>query len=213
MYFVWTRISNSVVENFPLYLLLGIVIYNFFNELILLGQNSLLEKAHIILKVNFSRQIAVLSSLFTAFVNFLINLILVIVILVISKVHFDVVGILYFVFTMFVLFLIGLAVSLYASILTVKFRDLKNIFELAMFLLYWATPIFYTLDSGILGNKFSSVLELNPLGIVINQARFALNIYGEFDYKILVVFGISLLFTILGWFYFSREVKKVAEHF
>lgn len=213
MYLVWTRIIDNSIPNFAQYLLIGIVFYNFFNELILLGQNALLEKAHIILKVNFSRQVVILSSLITALINFLINLILVIIILIISDFTLRLDLFIYFLFVVLVTFLFGLGISLYSSVLTIRFRDLKNIFELGLFLLYWVTPIFYTLDSNFISDKFASIIGLNPLGIIIDQARFGMGVYGEFDTRILLVFALSLTLVVSGWFYFRSQVRKIAELF
>lgn len=213
MYLVWTRLTSPEVANFPLYLITGIVLYTFFNELVILGQNSLLDKASIILKVNFSRQIAVISSLMTAIVNLFINFIFIFIIMLFSRVQFDLIKILYFLFVVVVIFMMGLAISLFSSILTVKFRDLKNIFELGIFLLYWATPIFYTLSGNFIGSGLSSIIRYNPLGILINQARFGLGIYGEFDPSIFIIFIVLLALSILGWRFFNIQVKKIAEFF
>jgi ABC-type polysaccharide/polyol phosphate export permease len=212
-YFVWTRITNIQIDFYPLYLLLGIIIYTYFNELTILGQLSLLDRANIILKVNFPRQIAVLSALISSLINLGINIILFIIIALISGLDINILGVLYFIFIVLILFIFSLGLSLFTSILTIRLRDLKNIFELGLFLMYWATPIVYVLDSSIVQGRTTDIIAANPLGIVINQIRAGFGIYGEVNFELMLGYlAISVVILILGWHYFSRNVRKIAEY-
>lgn len=213
-YLIWTRITNFQIPNYQLYLLLGIIMYTYFNELILLGQMSLLDRAHIILKVNFPRQIAIFSALLSALINLGINFIFFSIIASINGMNISIEGIVYFFFLAIVLFIFGLGVSFFTSIATIKLRDLKNVFELGLFLLMWTTPIFYSVSSGFVEGSVSSYVAANPLGIVINQGRAAFGIYGVVDWKLMVIYLLaSIIIFILGWFYFNKSVKKIAEYF
>lgn len=215
MYFIWQKISRQDLDNYALFLLLGVVLYTFFNELVVGGQNSLLERSHVILKVNFPRQIAIISALTNALINLLINLVFVgIIIVLTSNIAPDLVGILYFAFVVLTLFIFTTGLAFFTSILTIRFRDLQDIFELGLFLLFWATPIFYALEGGFVGGTVGKLISINPLGIVINQARAGLDIYGEIDFPIILLFFVvSLLFSAIGWVYFSKNVKKIAEYY
>lgn len=214
MYLVWTRILNQNLPNYSVYLLLGIIVYTFISEMIILGQMSLLDRAGIILKVNFPRQIAVISSLFTAVINFIINMVLVIFITIISGVQFNILGMVYIIFVAIIAFIFCIGLAFFTSVITIKFRDLKNVFELAIFLLYWATPIVYVIDNANVTGNFSDFVAANPIGIIINQVRAALGIYGSINFPLMVLYLVfSCLFATAGWIYFSRKVKIVAEFF
>jgi len=192
---------------------MGVIIYTYFNELIVFGQLGLLDKAHIILKVNFPRQIAIVSSLSNALVNLMINMFFVFIIAALSGDDVSIQGIVYIIFLAILVFVFALGVSFFLSIITVRFRDFKNIIELGLFLLYWATPVFYVVDHSLTG-KVADVVKANPLGIVINQFRAALDVYAQPDYKLMIVYFIAcLLLCIAGWFYFQSHVKKIAEYF
>lgn len=214
MYVVWSRIVNIDIKNYQLYLLLGIIIFSYFSELILLGQMSLLERAHIILKVNFPRQIVVLSTMINALINLFINMIFFFIIALINNLQFSILGFLYFIFLILILFIFSMGISFFVSVLTIRFRDLKNIFELGIFLLQWLTPVFYVISSNIFEGRVSDYIAANPLGILINQARSAFNIYG--DINLPIVFGyfiFSIVIFLIGWRYFNVNVKKIAEYF
>lgn len=213
-YIVWTRITNFQIPNYQLYLLLGIVMFTFFNELIILGQMSLLDRAHIILKVNFPRQIAIFSALISALINLAINMVFFIIIAYINKLTITPFSILYFVLLATILFIFGVGISFFTSILTIKLRDLKNVFELGLFLLQWLTPIFYSISSNFVEGSVSNYISANPLGIVINQARAAFGIYGELNVGLMFAYlaGAIIVF-VLGWIYFNKKVKEIAEYF
>lgn len=213
-YFVWTRIVRQDVPNYGLYLLLGVIMYTYFNELILLGQMSLLERSNIILKVNFPRQIAVLSALINALINLGINIIFFLIILFSNNIQITIQGILYFIFIALIMFIFALGLSFFSSIMTIKLRDLKNVFELGLFILFWLTPIFYYLGNDDFAGDFSRILRLNPLGEAINQARAGFNLVGTVNiYPLLGILAFSIIFAFLGWKYFSVNIKKIAEYF
>jgi len=214
LYFVWTRITTVVIPNYQLYLLLGIIMYTFFNELIVLGQMSLLEKANIILKVNFPRQIAVLSNLISALINLGINLVFFFIIALVSNLGITPLGLVYLLVIIFIIFIGSLGISFFSSILTIRYRDLKNIIELGLFLLYWATPIFYILNTNVVSGSTSDLIALNPLGVIINQSRAALNIYGTINLTVMAgYFLAAVVLFILGWSFFNANIKKITEHF
>ncbi len=222
LFLIWSSFRNNSIENFALYLLVGIVLYTYFNELIILGQMSLLDSAHIILKVNFPRQIAILSALIGGVINLGINLLLVIIIIFFinidsnpsNNIKLSLLGIGYFLFIALIVFMMTLGIALFTSIFTIKFRDLRNIFELSLFLLYWATPIFYDPQIDLPEGRLRDVLMLNPMGFIINQARAALGVRGVVNWELMVgCFFISIIVLALGWIYFHRKVKYVAEYF
>lgn len=213
-YIIWTRITNFQIPNYQIYLLLGIVMYTFFNELIILGQMSLLDRAHIILKVNFPRQIAIFSALLSALINLAINMVFFLIIAVLNKVTITPLSILYFLFLTLIIFIFGVGVSFFTSIATIKLRDLKNVFELGLFLLQWLTPIFYSVSSGFVSGSVSDYIAANPIGIVINQGRAAFGITGQINFQLMFAYLLgSILIFVLGWVYFNKKVKQIAEYF
>lgn len=218
MYMIFANAERSNVINFGIYLLIGNVFISFVSEMLTQGQMALLDRAHIILKVNFSRQIAVISSLIGALINVGINVVLILVIALLSKLTFNLSALLVILLVICILFIWLLAISFFLSILTVRLRDLKNITELGIFLLQFATPIFYTLEDSFLPRSVRGVVALNPLGFLFNQIRGSIGAYtGSYSnldtISLLVYFLLGCLAAYFGWLYFDRNVKYVAEHF
>lgn len=213
LYFLWSRLGQQI-ENYSLYLLLGIIFFTYFQELIVYGQIALLEKAHIILKVNFPRQIAIVSAQINALVSLVINMVLIIAIIFLLRVPVTVEGILAFLVLVLITFFFALGISFFLSILTVRLRDLKNIVDLGLFLLYWATPVFYKLDANLLGTTTTDLIKANPLTFMLSQVRAAMGIEGIINWGMVSVYLLSsTLLLCLGWWYFQGKVKQIAEYF
>lgn len=216
LYLVWTKIANQQVENYSLYLLLGIIMYTYFSEMLVLGQMSLLERSSIILKVNFPRQIVVLSSLISSVINLAINMIFFFILFASKDLKFDILKFLNFILIVIIFFILTMAISFFTSILTIKYRDLKNIVDLGLFLMYWATPIFYISDNVISSDQtlLRQAIGLNPIGFLINQARASFNIYSDIKIEYTIAFLIfSIILFYIGHSYFNKNVKKIAEFF
>lgn len=218
MYVIFANAERENVINFGVYLLCGVVFISFTNEMLSQGQMALLDRAHVILKVNFARQIAVMSSLISALINVFINVLLIIVIAALSGLNMSITAIGVILMVILIMFIWFLAISFLLSILTVRFRDLKNIIELGIFLLQYTTPIFYTLEDTFLPQKAREVVALNPLGFLINQMRGALGSYtGTYSQVDFIILGLYLFAGIvaayIGWIYFAKNVKSIAEHF
>src|SRR3989344_1241638 len=74
------------VPHFPVYLLLGIVIWNFFNEMTMQSLGSIVGSGDLIRKLNIPRWVIVLSSSISALINLILNLLVVIIFLLINNV-------------------------------------------------------------------------------------------------------------------------------
>lgn len=213
LYYIRVNAGKAPIENYGLYLLIGIVFYGFISEMITFGQMALLDKSNIILKVSFPKEIALLSSLANAVINLLINTLLILILALTAGVHITPLGIMYFILVSITAFIWGLGISFFTSVFTIRFRDLKNIMELALFLFYWATPIFFVAEKDSLAGG-SSFMALNPVGILINQVRAGFNIYSSIEYStILIYLAVGLIVCYLGSKFFNRQVKKIAEYF
>lgn len=200
------------IENYPLYLLLGIIIFQFFSEGTINGLNSLLNKSGIILKVNFPKDIAVIGSTIISIINFAINLIIFIIFSFFFGTEATCLSILYFIFIFFILYLFIITLSFILSVMYVKFRDMSHIWELFLQLLFYATPIIYPMD--FLKGFIYGIVAVNPLTRVVLSARAAL-IYGKVEFlksNLILLAVLIPLFFISRWF-FEKNVKKIAEEF
>ena len=198
-------------------MLLGTILNSFWGEGTTSGLNSIMGKSALILKVNFPRYIVVVSATLIPIINLLINTTVFLVLLLFFReapapdlIHYG-----WFIFCVIGLYLLIFSFSLFMSVLYTKYRDIQHIWELALQLLFWLTPIVYDPEKlftpGILKDI---VTKYNPVGVFLTSARNSI-IYNDIQNQALtfIWFGVGLVTLCLGYFYFKRSVKRVAENF
>jgi ABC-type polysaccharide/polyol phosphate export permease len=209
---VFSHFKALGVDNYQIYLLSGIMVYTYFSESVMSGTGSLMGMAHIILKVKFPKEIAVLSSQGLATISLFINLGILAVFAVIQDVTTGPLEILYIFFVLFILTVITYGITLFTSVITVRLRDLNDIIEVFLQLGFYLSPIIYPLD--IIPVSYRPVIMYNPITIVMQTVRAALVdreiIHLELN---LILLGIGIFLVIFGRLLFKKMVKKVAEYY
>ncbi|MFZ1075878.1 MAG: ABC transporter permease [Nitrosotalea sp.] len=209
LYFVFTNIFKNTIPDFPLYLLLGLVIWYMFSRATSMGQTSLLDKSGIIKKVYFRREIIVLSSSLTSFIMMCFEFIAFAFFVVIF--HFvPPVTIALLPLLLVDLFVLSFGVSLILSPLTVYFRDIKFIWQIALQAGFFLTPIFYTL--GIYPENIRNILEINPLVPILDTSR-GLVLYGTLPTALetsYMIISTAVIF-IVGYLVFRLKDKRLVE--
>lgn len=206
------QVGNLTSRQYAVYLLSGLIIFTFFQEGITWGMNSIMERADLILKINFKRDIVVISALTMALINFGINLLIIAVIGIVLGIHFSVLGVAYILLIGLIMFLGMYGISFFTSIWMVYLRDLTHITELVLQLMFYASAVFFPVE--LIPEKYRFIVKLNPIAIFIQSVRSALTyqkiINLEFVLSSLVV---VIILVIVGNRYFKKKVLKVAEHF
>ena len=216
LFIIFSHTSSSIggltQQQYAVYLLSGLIVYTFFNEGMIWGMGSIMERAELIVKINFKRDVVVASSLSMALINFSINLLIVLVVALILKISISLVGLAYIFFIGFVMFLSLYGVSFFTSIWLVHVRDLQHIMELVLQLLFYASAVFFPVE--MIPEQYRFIVYYNPVARFVKAVREAL-IFGKVtDLKfVLLGLGVSIVLIILGRLYFNKHIKKVAEHF
>ncbi|HLG90936.1 MAG TPA: ABC transporter permease, partial [Candidatus Saccharimonadales bacterium] len=130
--------------HFPVYLLLGIVIWNFFSEMTGHSLTSIVGRGSLIRKIRIPRWIIILSSSVSAVINLLLNLIVVGVFAVVNHVEFST-SLLWVPLILLEVYIFALGLSLFLSALYVKYRDISFIWEVIIQAGFYLTPILYPL--------------------------------------------------------------------
>jgi len=216
MYFVLSRIFPSNEPNFALYLLIGNVFMTFWTDGTSMGMDSLLGRAGLITKVNFPRYTVLIASTAISVVNFLINMSVVAIFMIFSGIIPSYIQVLWFLFCSFILYLLILVVSMFISVVYVRFRDLKQIWELFNQLLFWSTPIFYSIDSLIKKSEVFEIIltKLNPISVLLLSGRSALLKKDIFlQPNVFIWLGLIIVLWILAYMFYRKSIKKIAEFF
>jgi ABC-2 type transport system permease protein len=206
------------IPHYPVYLLLGIVIWNFFLEMTTQSLGSIVERGDLIRKIRIPRWMIVFSSSISAVINFLLNLLVVALFIIINHVAFSA-SVLLLPFIFLEVYLFALGCSLILSALFVKFRDVNYIWEVILQAGFYMTPILYPL-SLITNLTLQKLILLNPMAQTIQDARYvaitkqtttAYTIFEGGWYK-LVPFIIVTTVLLVGLVYFRKESKYFAEN-
>ena len=206
------------VPHYPVYLLLGIVLWNFFSEMTSMSLGSIVGRSDLIRKIRIPRWIIVISSSISALINFSLNLIVVVIFMAIN--HVDVMrsGLL-LPLILIEVYVFALGLSLLLSAAFVKFRDISYIWEVVLQGLFYLTPIIYPL-SRITNVGFQKLLLLNPMAQAIQDARYAVvthktdTIYHVFHGSVYAYapFALVVFVVIAGVVYFKSQAPYFAEN-
>lgn len=202
---------NSGIEYFSLQLLVSIMLFNFFAEGTMSGLNSLLGKSSLVTKIYVPRWTIVIASTINATLIFGMNLIIIAAFFIWYGYFPGFPAIMAFLFYILLTFLLILSFSFIAAPLYVKFRDLSQIWEVAIQALFYGSPIVYPLQ--IIPAQYHSVLLANPIGYIIHFNKVALteNHYAAFTQNGIFTLLVLALF-VASLFIFRKMEPKVAEN-
>lgn len=220
LYVVFTKFLRigGDIPHYPIYLLLGIVIWNFFIEMTSQSLGSIVARGDLIRKIKIPRWIIVFSASISALINLGLNLIVIGVFLIANGVGFTW-GMILLPLSLFEVYIFALGISLLLASVYVKFRDLSNIWDVIVQAGFYITPIIYPL-SLIPNETFQKILLLNPLAQAIQDARFntvtketiTLTTAISNPLVIAVPFVLVLVAIVAGVLYFRRESRYFAEN-
>jgi lipopolysaccharide transport system permease protein len=209
-YFVFTRFMRFDVPNYPGFLLLGVALWNFYSEGTTNGASSLLARADLLTKTVVPRQIMVYAALMSAGLTFVINLIVLMFLLVFTGTPLGMPAIC-FPILIADLIVLTLGTALLLAPLYVRYRDIGYLWNIALQIGFWLTPIIY-LDVMIPEN-WRWIVWVNPVGRIIGDARRAL-IYGWWPAPrgLLLTTVMSIAVCIIGYTVFRRMQGRLVEH-
>ncbi len=200
-------VINIDIEHYPLYLFLGLIMFNLFSKATTEAASSISDNAAFIKSTKIPYEALVISRVFQFVFSHIFELVIFVVFMIIFNVNFFWIISYSFIFIIFFFFVLGLAFFL--AVIGVYVRDLHNIWRIVIILLMFLTPIFYFSKEGFLIAKINL---FNPLYYFISIARdFVIYHKGlELGFFIgAILFSVFSFF--LGLFIFRRYKYKFAE--
>lgn len=170
-YFVFSTIFKSDIPNFAAYLIIGTVMFNFFNEACGMALGSIVGNASLITKVYMPKYIYPLTRVMSSMVNLVISLIPLLIVCIITGVEFHRSAVLAL-FFLICLTVFSLGLGLLLSAAMVFFRDTQFLWGVLSMMWMYATPIFY--PETILPEEFKFVLQVNPLYHFLKNTRLCI---------------------------------------
>ena len=209
LYFVFSTMFKFDIPNFPIYLLLGIIIYNCFKNGTTFALNSLTNRASLITQIYFPRSIPAISSAITASIMLAIE----VGILLVFMIGFQFVPpitilLLPLILGLQFLFVVGICLPL--SVLNVKFKDTEFIWGVVLSAGFFLTPIFYQFD--MLPEYLQNILQFSPMVQILTMAHHVV-LYGVLPTvnSILYAVGSISVITIIGYLIFRKFQAQMVE--
>lgn len=211
------RVGNSV-PHYPVYLLLGVLIWNFFIEVTVQGLGSIVGRGDLIRKISIPRWIIVLSSSIAALINFGLNLIVIFVFMIFNHVNFGA-SFLWLIPIFIEIYVFALGIALFLATAFVKYRDVTYVWEVVLQAGFYITPILYPL-SLIRNLTFRSIMLLNPMAQSIQDARYVAvtkqTIVGHTtfhtEWHTIIPYALVVVVFFVGAYVFRKQSRYFAEN-
>jgi len=208
LYFVFRHLFGSE-ENFAINLLVGIMSWQFFATGTSSSLGAIVGKSGLVTRVYIPRQILVLSDALSTLINSLLTFIVLLLIIFVLLGHLPVTVLLFpLVHLIYFCFIYGAGLLL--SALYVYFRDLNQIWEVVIRVLFFCSPIFYPLS--IIPAYLMPYYRLNPVTEFMGIYRDVM-VAGDLPslYSTVVVIGFAIAAYLVGSFTFNKLQRRFAE--
>jgi ABC-2 type transport system permease protein len=199
------------------YLLLGIILWQFFSDITTQSLGSIVARGDLIRKIRIPRWMIVLTTSVSALINLGLNLLVFGGLMILNQVPVAV-SVIWLPIALVEIYVFGVGLALFLSAAYVRFRDISFIWDVCMQAGFYLTPIIYPL-SIITNVTVQKLLLLNPVAQAIQDARNVVvttetitiaEVWGTPAARLIPV-AISLVTLIFGVWYFRKYAKTFAE--
>ena len=206
MTIVFSFLFRDGIDNFPVYLLSGLIIYSFFSESTSIAMSSIINSEGTIKKVYVPKYVFPLARVTSSLVNLGFSMIAFILVFIVTGEPFK--------WTMLLIplpilytYVFALGVAMFMSCLAVFFRDLTYLYGICMLMLFYLSPVIYPVS--ILPDWVRPYYGLNPLYQFIEYFRY-LTLEGQVPdlRENMVCIGFALFALCVGTFTFMKQQDK-----
>jgi ABC-type polysaccharide/polyol phosphate export permease len=201
-----SQLMRFQVENYPIYLLTGLISWSFFSQTALQSMNNLVWGSGLLKRIYIPRTIFAVSVAGNGLVNLVLSLIpLALIMLVMGQPIKWTILLLPYAILLLAMFTMG--ISFLVSTIAVYFVDVVEIFKVVMQAWFYLTPIIYPIE--VVPEQFQVFLMLNPMTIMVSMFR-SLIFLGELPETNTMIFGtvISIVFLLVGWVVYTRKADE-----
>jgi ABC-2 type transport system permease protein len=219
LYFVFTELVRlgGGVQDYPVILLMGIIIYTFYAEATGTAVGSVPDRESLVRKVHFTRLVIPLSVVLTTFLNFALNFIVVMLFVLASGIAprwswLEIVPL------VIALGLLSTGIGTLLAALFVRYRDVRPIWDVILQMTFYGSPILYPIEK-IPDESLQRLIMCSPLAVIVQQARHAIidadapsaaEVMGGAVW-LLIPLGVLIGVCVLGYVVFDRSAPHIAE--
>lgn len=206
---VFPLILRVKEDNYVIFLIVGLIPWNFFTTSLTQGTTVILHNANIIKKVYFPREILPISVVTSAMINFFISCIIILIFIAFSNIGFSW-FLLFLPIIVLIQYTFTLGLTFILSAINIYIRDAEYIVNFFIMMFFYVTPIIYS--SSMIPEHYQWVLKLNPMTHIIGSYR-DIFYYQQFpEIANLIAIGLfSFIVLILGYSIFKKLERGFAE--
>ena len=203
--FVWTRLFPSPQKNFPVFVLCGIIPFNFFSFAWSVGTNSIVDGTSFVKRVAVPREIIPVASVLSNFLHLVIQVGLLLFMALLfglkANIHWFWLPVIW---GLEIIFVCGL--TLITAALNVFVRDIRYLVESFNQVLFWLVPIFYSFDA--IPTQYRKIVEYNPLASIVFALRNIILEHTAPSSSLLTKLTSGSFFTLVVGFFIFRSLRN-----
>lgn len=200
---VFSNLFKFDIENFPLYLLSGQIVFNFYNDATSTAMTAIIGNAALIKKVYVPKYLFVISRVFSSFINLMASFTALMLVMIATRAELHWTVILSLI-PLALLMLLSLGIGLILAALTVKFRDIMHLYSVFTTVLMYLTPVIYPMS--ILPEWLEKIVLLNPLTNILMMFRDVMINNTLFDlWSLTVAIVETAFFMAMGLYVFYKN--------
>ncbi len=200
---VFSNLFKFDIENYPVYILSGQVIYNFFSEATQSAMSAIINNESLLKKVYIPKYMFVFSLVLSSIINVLASHCAMLIVMIATGVELSWTMILFFVPIIF-LALFSLGVGLILSAAVVKFRDIMHLYSVFVTALMYMTPVIYAMS--LLPDWLYNIVRWNPITNYLMMYRDVMlngTLFDPVSLIVGIVEGIGMV--AIGLYYFYKK--------
>ena len=206
-YFVFKLITKVQMENYTLFLISGLFVWQWINNSIMVGSNVYVSNASLIKKVNFPRNFLAISLVLSEGFNFLISIPVIIGFMLYYHEYPSFNWLIYIPIMTIITGIFIYSLSLLVGTINLFFRDMERLIGLLLTFLFYMTPIIY--PASMIPNKYLVMLYLNPFAPFILSWQ-SIFLHNSLDIKYVLV---SIIYTIIALIISTLVYNKLKYKF
>lgn len=195
---------------YPVFVLVGLILWTFFSGTLVAASNSMVENENIIKKVYFPRILLPISKLLVCFIDFLVASSMMLLVVAFFKLQINANILWLLPLGILITSLSATGTGLILASVNVKYRDVRYILPFFIQMLVFFTPVIYPTD--IMRPSFAKLMAINPMTGVIESIRSTIAGSAQINWDILLISLISsIVLAISGLIYFKKTERFFAD--
>jgi len=209
LYLVFTNIFKNQIDDFGMYLLLGIIMWNTLSRGTEISLNSLVGRSGLVTQIYFPKEVLAISATITTFLMLCFEFLVFGIFMIIFQFSApSTIIVLPLILLLEFILILGLSFPL--SILNARYKDIQFIWRIVLHAGFFLTPIFYKLE--MLPQNLQDIMQFLPTVQIIEMAH-QVAIYGELPTteSIQIAIVSTLLVFGVGYLIFKKTQNRIVE--